>query len=220
MPFTSSDSFSDIAKVMFPDSEVARGFSCRRTKWGKGSLFVYVFKKYRFLLKNTGLWASKYRFEFPEVGMSATDQLTYKAGFMLKTAIVCTIEHWITGISTHIHHHHRSATTTQAGCLQTIMKFSGMSMSLMSRATFGVALVCYQPIDLADCAKYESSIKCTGIDRALWWFTSLRNICRWCAICCETLASTGVSWWSLEWTITVLTMGSSNKLFGLIILYL
>ena len=33
-------------------------------------LFVYVFKKYRFLLKNTGLWASKYRFVFPEVGMS------------------------------------------------------------------------------------------------------------------------------------------------------
>ena len=29
-----------------------------------------VFKKYRFLLKNTGLWASKYRFVFPEVGMS------------------------------------------------------------------------------------------------------------------------------------------------------
>ena len=82
MPFTSSDSFSDIAKVMFPDSKVAREFSCRRTKttaiartmrvikWGKGSLFVYVFKKYRFLLKNTGLWASKYRFVFPEVGMS------------------------------------------------------------------------------------------------------------------------------------------------------
>ena len=32
---------------------------------------MYVFKKYRFLLKNTGLWASKYRFVFPEVGMSA-----------------------------------------------------------------------------------------------------------------------------------------------------
>ena len=31
MPFTSSDSFSDIAKVMFPDSKVAREFSCRRT---------------------------------------------------------------------------------------------------------------------------------------------------------------------------------------------
>ena len=31
---------------------------------------MYVFKKYRFLLKNTGLWASKYRFVFPEVGMS------------------------------------------------------------------------------------------------------------------------------------------------------
>ena len=30
---------------------------------------MYVFKKYRFLLKNTGLWASKYRFVFPEVGM-------------------------------------------------------------------------------------------------------------------------------------------------------
>ena len=43
----------------------------RVIKWGKGSLFVYVFKKYRFLLKNTGLWASKYRFAFPEVGMSA-----------------------------------------------------------------------------------------------------------------------------------------------------
>ena len=43
----------------------------RVIKWGKGSLFVYVFKKYRFLLKNTGLWASKYRFVFPEVGMSA-----------------------------------------------------------------------------------------------------------------------------------------------------
>ena len=42
----------------------------RVIKWGKGSLFVYVFKKYRFLLKNTGLWASKYRFVFPEVGMS------------------------------------------------------------------------------------------------------------------------------------------------------
>ena len=32
MPFTSSDSFSDIAKVMFPDSKVAHEFSCRRTK--------------------------------------------------------------------------------------------------------------------------------------------------------------------------------------------
>ena len=32
MPFTSSDSFSDIAKVMFPDSKVAREFSCRHTK--------------------------------------------------------------------------------------------------------------------------------------------------------------------------------------------
>ena len=42
----------------------------RVIKWGKGSLFVYVFKKYRFLLKNTGLWASKYRFVLPEVGMS------------------------------------------------------------------------------------------------------------------------------------------------------
>ena len=42
----------------------------RVIKWGKGSLFVYVFKKYRFLLKNTGLWASKYRFVFPEVDMS------------------------------------------------------------------------------------------------------------------------------------------------------
>ena len=31
---------------------------------------MYVFKKYRFLLKNTGLWASEYRFVFPEVGMS------------------------------------------------------------------------------------------------------------------------------------------------------
>ena len=31
---------------------------------------MYVFKKYRLLLKNTGLWASKYRFVFPEVGMS------------------------------------------------------------------------------------------------------------------------------------------------------
>ena len=31
---------------------------------------MYVFKKYRFLSKNTGLWASKYRFVFPEVGMS------------------------------------------------------------------------------------------------------------------------------------------------------
>ena len=30
MPFTSSDSFSDIAKVMFPDSKVAREFSCHR----------------------------------------------------------------------------------------------------------------------------------------------------------------------------------------------
>ena len=45
----------------------------RAIKWGKGSLFVYVFKKYRFLLKNTGLWASKYRFVFPEVGMSDID---------------------------------------------------------------------------------------------------------------------------------------------------
>ena len=45
----------------------------RVIKWGKGSLFVYVFKKYRFLLKNTGLWASKYRFVFPEVGMSDID---------------------------------------------------------------------------------------------------------------------------------------------------
>ena len=43
----------------------------RVIKWGKGSLFVYVFQKYRFLSKNTGLWASKYRFVFPEVGMSA-----------------------------------------------------------------------------------------------------------------------------------------------------
>ena len=31
---------------------------------------MHVLKKYRFLLKNTGLWASKYRFVFPEVGMS------------------------------------------------------------------------------------------------------------------------------------------------------
>ena len=31
---------------------------------------MYVFKQYRFLLQNTGLWASKYRFVFPEVGMS------------------------------------------------------------------------------------------------------------------------------------------------------
>ena len=45
----------------------------RVIKWGKGSLFVYVLKKYRFLLKNTGLWASKYRFVFPEVGMSVND---------------------------------------------------------------------------------------------------------------------------------------------------
>ena len=37
---------------------------------------MYVFKKYRFLLKNTGLWASKYRFVFPEVGMSAIRLLT------------------------------------------------------------------------------------------------------------------------------------------------
>ena len=62
MPFTSSDSFSDIAMLVI---------KMRVIKWGKGSLFVYVFKKYRFLLKNTGLWASKYRFVFPEVGMSA-----------------------------------------------------------------------------------------------------------------------------------------------------
>ena len=34
---------------------------------------MYVFKKYRFLLKNTGLWASKYRFVFPEVGMSDSE---------------------------------------------------------------------------------------------------------------------------------------------------
>ena len=32
MPFTSSDSFSDIAKVIFPDSKVAREFCRRRTK--------------------------------------------------------------------------------------------------------------------------------------------------------------------------------------------
>ena len=37
---------------------------------------MYVFKKYRFLLKNTGLWASKYRFVFPEVGMSGCDDDT------------------------------------------------------------------------------------------------------------------------------------------------
>ena len=50
-------------------------------KWGKGSLFVYVFKKYRFLLKNTGLWASKYRFVFPEVGMSDISMLRgFKVG--------------------------------------------------------------------------------------------------------------------------------------------
>ena len=36
---------------------------------------MYVFKKYRFLLKRTGLWASKYRFVFPEVGMSAIEPL-------------------------------------------------------------------------------------------------------------------------------------------------
>ena len=60
------------------DYDTIRGIKCitmlvikmRVIKWGKGSLFVYVFKKYRFLLKNTGLWASKYRFVFPEVGMS------------------------------------------------------------------------------------------------------------------------------------------------------
>ena len=63
MPFTSSDSFSDIAKWCWL-------IKMWVIKWGKGSLFVYVFKKYRFLLKNTGLWASKYRFVFPEVGMS------------------------------------------------------------------------------------------------------------------------------------------------------
>ena len=73
MPFTSSDSFSDIAKVMFPERHkfTMLVIKMRVIKWGKGSLFVYVFKKYRFLLKNTGLWASKYRFVFPEVGMSA-----------------------------------------------------------------------------------------------------------------------------------------------------
>ena len=73
MPFTSSDSFSDIAKVMFPERHkciTMLVIKMRVIKWGKGSLFVYVFKKYRFLLKNTGLWASKYRFVFPEVGMS------------------------------------------------------------------------------------------------------------------------------------------------------
>ena len=48
----------------------------RVIKCCKGSLFVYVFKKYRFLLKNTGLWASKYRFVFPEVGMSGYDTLS------------------------------------------------------------------------------------------------------------------------------------------------
>ena len=38
---------------------------------------MYVFKKYRFLLKNTGLWASKYRFVFPEVGMSVLEVSDY-----------------------------------------------------------------------------------------------------------------------------------------------
>ena len=37
---------------------------------------MYVFKKYRFLLKNTGLWASKYRFVFPEVGMSGVGEVS------------------------------------------------------------------------------------------------------------------------------------------------
>ena len=34
------------------------------------------FKKYRCLLKNTSLWASKYRFVFPEVGMSVFIKLS------------------------------------------------------------------------------------------------------------------------------------------------
>ena len=38
---------------------------------------MYVFKKYRFLLENTGLWASKYRFVFPEVGMSDIGYLLF-----------------------------------------------------------------------------------------------------------------------------------------------
>ena len=40
---------------------------------------MYVFEKYRFLLKNTGLWASKYRFVFPEVGMSGYGGVDQKA---------------------------------------------------------------------------------------------------------------------------------------------
>ena len=42
---------------------------------------MYVFKKYRFLLKNTGLWASKYRFVFPEVGMSVKCMREYNVPF-------------------------------------------------------------------------------------------------------------------------------------------
>ena len=53
---------SDVSKII-----TMLVIKMRVIKWGKGSLFVYVFKKYRFLLKNTGLWASKYRFVFPEV---------------------------------------------------------------------------------------------------------------------------------------------------------
>ena len=45
---------------------------------------LWTFKKYRFLLKNTGLWASKYRFVFPEVGMSVTNaQRTYWKDYII-----------------------------------------------------------------------------------------------------------------------------------------
>ena len=51
---------------------------------------MYVFKKYRFLLKNTGLWASKYRFVFPEVGMSAhRRKTTVDMGFFCVCVCVC-----------------------------------------------------------------------------------------------------------------------------------
>ena len=49
MPFTFSDSFSDIAKVMLLVIKM------RVRKWGKGSLFVYVFKKIQVFIE-------KYRF--------------------------------------------------------------------------------------------------------------------------------------------------------------
>ena len=53
---------------------------------------MYVFKKYRFLLKNTGLWASKYRFVFPGVGMSVDDIGNGKQFVKLNSLSSCCLQ--------------------------------------------------------------------------------------------------------------------------------